>query len=48
MEINTTANRRLAKVAVQCSANTFVVYQGLVLRINICGKNRQLLVAANR
>jgi len=25
-----------------------VVNQTLVLRINICGKNRQLLVAANR
>jgi hypothetical protein len=31
-------NRRLAKVAVQCSADTFVVNQSLVLRINICGK----------
>ncbi len=43
-----TANTGLAKVAVQCSADTFVVNQSLVLRINICGKNRQLLVAANR
>ncbi|SDD24405.1 hypothetical protein SAMN05216323_11133 [Williamwhitmania taraxaci] len=43
-----TANRRLAKVAVQCSAASFVVNQSLVLRINICGENRQLLVAANR
>jgi len=25
-----------------------VVQQTLVLRMNICGKNRQLLVAANR
>ena len=41
-------NTGLAKVAVQCSAETFVVNQSLVLRINICGKNRQLLVAANR
>jgi len=41
-------NRRLAKVAVQCFADTFVVIQTLVLRINICGKNRQLLVAAKR
>jgi hypothetical protein len=41
-------NRRLAKVAVQFSADTFVGNQSLVLRINICGKNRQLLVAANR
>jgi|GEM_PF-426437 len=31
-------NRRLAKVAAQCSADTFVVNQSLVLRINICGK----------
>jgi len=36
------------KLAVQCSADTFVVNQTLVLRINICGKNRQLLVAAKR
>jgi len=45
---STAYNRRLAKVAVQCSADTFVVNQSLVLRINICGKNRQLLVAAKR
>lgn len=32
-----THNTGLAKVAVQCSADTFVVYQTLVLRINICG-----------
>jgi hypothetical protein len=32
-------NTGLAKVAVQCSADTFVVNQSLVLRINICGKN---------
>ena len=43
-----TANRRLAKVAVQCSADTFVVNQSLVLRINICGKNRHLRQARNR
>ena len=43
-----TANRRLAKVADQCSADTFVVNQAFVIRINICGKNRQLLVAAKR
>ena len=35
-------NRRLAKVAVQLSADTFVVNQSLVLRINICGENRHL------
>jgi hypothetical protein len=42
------ANSGLAKVAVQCSANTFVVNQTLVLRINICGKNRHLRQAAKR
>jgi len=35
-------------VAVQYSADTFVVEQTLVLRINICGENRHLRVAANR
>jgi len=43
-----TGNSTYKKLAVQCSAETFVVNQTLVLRINICGKNRQLLVAANR
>jgi hypothetical protein len=32
-------NRRLAKVAVQCSADSFVVNQSLVLRFSICGEN---------
>jgi len=41
-------NRRLAKVAVQCSAENFVVNQTLVLRINICGKNHHLRQAPNR
>ncbi|MEO5643866.1 MAG: hypothetical protein ABIS12_11105 [Bacteroidia bacterium] len=41
-------NRRLAKVAVQCSADSFVVNQSLVLRINICGENRHLRQAQNR
>jgi len=41
-------NSTYKKLAVQCSADAFVVNQTLVLRINICGKNRQLLVAANR
>jgi len=45
---STTANSTYKKLAVQFSADTFVVNQTLVLRINICGKNRQLLVAANR
>jgi hypothetical protein len=35
-------NTGLAKVAVQCSADTFVVNQSLVLRINICAENRHL------
>ena len=43
-----TANSGLAKVAVQCSADTFVVNQTLVLRINIYGKNRHLRQAAKR
>jgi hypothetical protein len=30
------------------SYDSFVVQQTFVLRINICGKNRQLLLAANR
>jgi len=45
---NTAHNSGLAKVAVQCSANTFVVNQNLVLRINICGKNRHLRQANGR
>jgi hypothetical protein len=43
-----TANTGLAKVAVQCCADTFVVNQSLVLRINICGENRHLRQARNR
>jgi hypothetical protein len=43
-----TANTGLAKVAVQCSADTFVVNQTLVPRINICGENRHLRQARNR
>ena len=41
-------NSTYKKLAVQCSADTFVVAESLVLRMNICDKNRQLLVAANR
>jgi len=41
-------NTGLAKVAVLCSADTFVGNQTLVLRINICGKNRHLRQASNR
>ena len=43
-----TANTGLAKVAVQCSADTFVVNQSLVLRINICFENRHLRQARYR
>jgi len=42
------AHSTYKKLAVQCSADTFVVNQTLVLRMNIWGENRQLLVAANR
>jgi hypothetical protein len=50
LDENTTpaANTGLAKVAVQCSAATFVVNQSLVLRINICGQNRHLRQARKR
>ena len=41
-------NSGLAKVAVQCSADTFVVNRTLVLRINIGGESRHLRQAANR
>jgi hypothetical protein len=41
-EIKSAYNTGLAKVAVQCSADTFVVNQNLVLRINLCGENRHL------
>jgi len=44
----TTGNTGLAKVAVQCSADTFVVNQSLVLRINICSENCHLRQARNR
>jgi len=45
---NTGANSGLAKVAVHCSEDTFVVNQTLVTRINICRKNRHLRQARNR
>jgi len=41
-------NSTYKKLAVQYSADTFLVSQTLVLRMNICGENRQLLVAAKR
>jgi hypothetical protein len=36
------ANISFAKVAVQCSADTFVVNEKLVFRFNICAKNRHI------
>jgi len=48
MVIRAAPNSTYKKLAVQCSANTFVVAKSFVLRNNICGENRQLLVAANR
>jgi len=47
-ERTTATNTGLAKVAVQCSADTFVVNQSLVLRIDICAENRHLRQARNR
>jgi len=41
-------NTGLAKVAVQYSADTFVVNQSLVLCINICGENRHLRQASSK
>jgi len=43
-----TANTGLAKVAVQCSADAFVVKRNLVRRINICGENHHLRLARKR
>jgi len=47
-EEHRTDNTGLAKVAVQCSADTFEVDQSLVHRINICGENRYLPQAPKR
>jgi hypothetical protein len=41
-------NTGLAKVAVQCYTDIFVVNQSLVLRINICGENRHHRQYVNR
>lgn len=38
----------MAKVAGQCSVDTFVANQSLILRISICDENRHLRQAANR
>jgi hypothetical protein len=45
---STTTHTGLAKEAVQCSADTFVFNQTLVLRVNICGENRHLRQARKR
>jgi hypothetical protein len=47
-ERTTAYNTGLAKVAVQCSADTFVVNQSLVLHTNIYGENPRLRKAAKR
>ena len=44
----TAYNSTYKKLAVQCSADTFVVNGYLVLRNYICADRRQLLVAAKR
>jgi hypothetical protein len=41
-------NTGLAKVAVQCSADSFAVNQTLVLRIKFSGENRHLRQAQKR
>lgn len=48
MRIKTPYNSTYKKLAVKCSADSFVVDVSFVLRISICGENRQLLVASNR
>ncbi|WP_185964834.1 hypothetical protein [Flavobacterium franklandianum] len=48
VENATTANTGSEKVAVQCSADSFVVNQSLVLCIIIRGENRHLRQARNR
>ncbi len=44
----TTTNSTYPKVEVQCFEYTFVANESLVLRMNICGKNRHLRVAEKR
>jgi len=41
-------NSTLAIGGVSSPLDSFVVAESSVLRINICGKNRQLLIAAKR
>ena len=40
--------KTICQLPFPCSADTFVVNQTLVHRINICGKSPALRVAANR
>jgi hypothetical protein len=47
-ERRATCKTGLATVAVQCSADSLVVNQSFILRINLCDKKRHLLKAANR
>ncbi|NMB95742.1 MAG: hypothetical protein GYA02_03895 [Clostridiaceae bacterium] len=48
MRRKTPYNMRLAKVAVTCPADSFVVNQTLVLRMKFCAKNRHLRQAQKR
>jgi hypothetical protein len=47
-ERNTAANSTFAIGGVSCSADTFVVTESFVLRINICGKKPAHRKSANR
>jgi hypothetical protein len=47
-EINTAGNSTFAIGWVSYSADSFVVTESSVLRINICGENRHLRQAPNR
>ena len=48
IEKQRTAHTGFAKVVVQCTADTFVVNQTLVLLFNIRGENSHLRQARNR
>jgi len=48
MKIKTTANSTFAIGGVSCSADSFVVAESSVLRINISGKNPAHRKSANR
>ncbi len=43
-----TDNSTYKKLVVQCSVEDFLIAESFVLRINICGKNCQLLESAKR